>query len=220
MSKKPSPMALEELNATGRVEAFSDGVFAIAITLLALNIKPPTLQETANSSLLQQVLLGWPSYLAFVASFFFILVMWINHHRMFKVICRYDNTLLLLNGFLLLCVTLAPFPTQLVAEYLLHPEQATAAMLYSGWFFITSIVFNVLWHHAAYKNRLLPKKTDLALPRRISQQYRLGPLMYSGAFLVASFSPILSLVITVLLAIFYILPSQAFDQLERAEWEG
>src|SRR4051812_14906487 len=118
---------------TTRIEAFSDGVFSIAITLLVLDIKVPTTQEADLGGLLSQLLHLWPNLLAFVASFFFILVMWINHHRLFTVIRRSDNNLMLLNGLLLLGVILVPFPTALVAEYLQHRDEAVAVIVYNGW---------------------------------------------------------------------------------------
>ena len=102
---------------TARIEAFSDGVFAIAITLLVLDLKVPReLHEgqTLTSALAHQ----WPAYVAFVTSFLTILVMWINHHRMFTLIGRADDRLLIFNGLLLLGITVVPFPTSLVAEYL------------------------------------------------------------------------------------------------------
>jgi TMEM175 potassium channel family protein len=97
---------------TGRVEAFSDGVFAIAMTLLVLNIKVPTANPGNLGTLLWQ---QWPSYLAFVISFAFIGIMWVNHHRLFVHIRRIDHMLLVLNGALLLGVTAVPFPTAVLA---------------------------------------------------------------------------------------------------------
>src|SRR5437899_1855756 len=98
---------------TARIEAFSDGVFAIAITLLILEIKVPGLQQgRLAGALLRQ----WPSYLAFLLSFVYIGIMWMNHHRMFTHIRRSNDTLLLLNLLLLLGVTVVPFPTAVLAS--------------------------------------------------------------------------------------------------------
>jgi uncharacterized membrane protein len=100
---------------TARTEAFSDGVFAIAITLLVLDIKVPhDLPE--NTSLLRALLNQWPIYMAFLTSFATIGIMWLNHHRMFRYIRRVDHWFLVLNGLLLLGVTFVPFPTSLAAE--------------------------------------------------------------------------------------------------------
>src|SRR5260221_1882346 len=163
MSQQPALPDEQHEKETGRIEAFSDGVLAIAITLLALEIKVPQFSADSDFSLVSELLKGWPTYLAFLISFFFVLVIWINHHRLFTVIRRSDNSLLLWNGLLLLAVTIIPFATELVATYLQHPQQKIAAMVYSGLFLFTSLVFNGLWRHASYKNRLFDKKTDLNL---------------------------------------------------------
>ena len=204
--------AAESDKETGRIEAFSDGVFSIAITLLVLDIHVPTTQQADATSLLSQLLHLWPNLLAFVASFFFILVMWINHHRLFTVIRRNDNNLLLLNGLLLFGVILVPFPTALVAEYLQHRDEATAVMIYTGWFLMIAIFFNLLWRYAAHDNRLFTEKTDRQLATSITRQYSFGIPLYGGAFLVAVFSPLLSIVLSIVLAVFFALPSKSITQ--------
>ena len=113
MSRSDPPIL--DSKDTARTEAFSDGVFAIAITLLVLDIKVP--QELPESVRLGTALLQlWPSYLAFLTSFVTIGIMWINHHRLFTLIKRSDHWLLQLNGLLLLEDTFLPFPTAIVAE--------------------------------------------------------------------------------------------------------
>ena len=116
---------------TKRVEAFSDAVFAIAITLLVLEIKVPTQDQ---GPLVAELLRQWPSYLAFLASFLYIGVMWINHHRLFTYIRKVNDMLLVLNLFLLLGVTVVPFPTAVLAEHLHGPDHQTAAVLYNATF--------------------------------------------------------------------------------------
>src|ERR1700704_2483033 len=115
---------------TARIEAFSDGVFAIAITLLILEIKVP--HPSAGSSLAAELLRQWPSYFAFLLSFAFTGIMWINHHRMFTHIRKSNDVLLALNLLLLLGVTVVPFPTEVLAEHLGGPGQKAAAILYNG----------------------------------------------------------------------------------------
>ena len=110
---------------TSRIEAFSDGVFAIAIALLILEIKVPTAENDLAAQLLRQ----WPSYVAFVISFAFIGIMWINHHRLFTHIRRADNALMILNLALLLGVTAVPYPTAVLAQHLNRGGQRTAAIL-------------------------------------------------------------------------------------------
>src|SRR5215831_1579384 len=134
----------EEAKETARVEAFSDGVFAIAITLLVLDMKVPSAKDLpADARLVSALGRQWPTYLAYVTSFLTILIMWINHHRLFQNIKRTDQIFLMLNGLLLMGVTIVPFPTGLVAEYIRHREAGTAAAVYSGCFVVIAIFFNV-----------------------------------------------------------------------------
>src|SRR6188508_1713412 len=125
-------MMSENYKQTGRVEAFSDGVFAIAITLLILEIRVPPHDETAETGLLEPLVHLWPSYFAFFMSFAVILVMWVNHHRIFTFVQRIDDAFLYWNGLLLLLVTAVPFPTALLAEHLMGPDARVAAAVYSG----------------------------------------------------------------------------------------
>ncbi len=193
---------------TGRLEAFSDGVFAIAITLLVLDLHVPPINDGPEApGLLSQLLQDWPVYLAFLISFLTILIMWINHHRLFTAIRRTDHALLVLNGLLLLGVTVVPFPTKLVAEFLGHRDQTIAVMVYNGTFVMIAIFFNMLWRYASYNNRLFDSSTDPELVRRISQQFVLGPVAYLIAFVLAIFSAPASLALSMLLALFYALPS-------------
>src|SRR5262245_50935568 len=117
---------------TARVEAFSDGVFAIAITLLILEIKIPHQQE--HGHLADALVKQWPSYLAFFLSFVYIGVMWINHHRMFTHFKRANDVLLVLNLLLLLGVSVVPFPTAVLAEHLGGPDERMAAIVYNTTF--------------------------------------------------------------------------------------
>lgn len=193
---------------TGRIEAFSDGVYAIAITLLVLDIKVP--RELPESVRLGDALLHqWPAYLAFVTSFATIGIMWINHHRLFNLIKRADQVLLVLNSLLLLGVTFVPFPTALLAEYLGDHDQTVAAMIYSGTFLVIALVFNVLWRYASYHNRLIDRRSDPHAVEAISRQYAFGPLLYLATLALAWFSAPLSLAANMLLALFFALPGRS-----------
>ncbi len=127
----PNPPSSEK--ETGRLEAFSDGVIAVAITLLALDLGVPH-QEAGHPwhGLLQALADQWPIYLAYLLSFTTILIMWVNHHGLFKVIERVDHLFLLLNGALLLVITLFPFATILLADYIEQPDKKTAQVVYAG----------------------------------------------------------------------------------------
>jgi uncharacterized membrane protein len=186
---------------TGRIEAFSDGMFAIAITLLILEVKVPNPAAGHLATVLRQ---QWPSYLAFLLSFFYIGVMWMNHHRMFTHIRRSNDTLLVLNLLLLLGVTIVPFPTAVFAANLGTPDQKTAAVFYNAVFFVIAIFFNVLWRYAVH-HKLLDKGL-LASAAMISRQYAVGPVMYLVCLLLAFVDVRLALAVNVGLAIYFALP--------------
>jgi uncharacterized membrane protein len=139
---------------TARVEAFSDGVFAIAITLLILEITVPS---AGSGDLGEQLLRQWPSYLSFFISFAFIGIMWINHHHIRKS----DDVLLVLNLLLLLGVTVVPFPTSVLAAHLGHPGGRTALIVYNAVYLVVAILFNLLLRYAASNHdRLLAPDVD------------------------------------------------------------
>lgn len=193
---------------TTRLEAFSDGVFAIAITLLVLEIKLPTHEAVAAHGLMRALAAQWPSYLAYLTSFVTILVFWVQHHWIFNMVRKADHILLYLNGLLLLVVTFIPFPTALMAEYLLHPEGTAAAILYTGNFLAISLVFFRLWRHVSQKGRLLTASTN-TLSRhetvQINRNYRLAPLLYLCTFALSFYSEIGGITSCLMLAFFFAL---------------
>ena len=186
---------------TNRVEAFSDGMFAIAITLLILEVKVPTpTPGRLTAALLRQ----WPSYLAFLLSFTYIGIMWMNHHRMFTHIRRSNDTLLVLNLLLLLGITAVPFPTAVLAANLGTPDQRAAALFYNGVFIVIAVFFNLVWRYAV-SHQLLDHNLA-ASAAMISRQYAVGPLMYVLCFVLAWFDVRVSLGVSVALAIYFALP--------------
>jgi uncharacterized membrane protein len=189
---------------TGRVEAFSDGIFAIAMTLLVLDLKVPR-DLAAPDGLLPALSRQWPTFAAYLTSFATILVMWVNHHRLFSHIRRINGAFLFLNGLLLLFVTFVPFPTALVSEYLRRPEARTAAAIYAGTYFALAIVFNLLWRYAAGGMRLLDHRTRRADVEAITRQYAFGPALYFAAFVLAFWSVPASLCLCMGLAVFFAL---------------
>jgi uncharacterized membrane protein len=191
---------------TGRIEAFSDGVFAVAITLLVLDIKVPPIPLAAGTTLGTALAAQWPTYLAFLTSFLTILILWINHHRIFGLIQRSDDRFMLLNGLLLIVVTLMPFTTSLVAAYLLHPQAHTAALVYSGTSVMLAVCFNLLWRYAAKNGRLLSPDHDRAVALGITRSYRFGPHTYIAAFIIGFFNVPICLGLCMALAVFFTIP--------------
>lgn len=193
-----------ERKETGRIEAFSDAVFAIAITLLVLAIRVPEAADLgANGNLLSALLALWPHYLAFVTSFATILAMWVNHHRIFTFVQRSDHFFLYWNGLLLLFITFLPFPTTLLAEYLLHSEAKVAGAVFSGTLIAIAMTFKGLWRYAAKNGRLLARSVDLKDVEQITKQHRYGPIMYLAAFAVSFVSTGMSVGLCLCLAVFF-----------------
>ena len=186
---------------TSRVEAFSDGVFAIAITLLILEIKVPAV---GSGSLSRELIRQWPSYLSFLISFTFIGIMWINHHRLFTHIARCNDALLILNLLLLLGVTFVPFPTAVLATHLGQAGHRAALILYNATYVFIAVCFNLLWAYAS--SRLLPKDVDREAVQRISRQYAFGPLLYLVCLGLSWWSTAASLALNFALACFFALP--------------
>jgi len=128
-----------------RLEAFSDAVFAIAITLLALTLQVPELTTVTPQALVTALASHWPSYLSFVLSFVTVLIAWVYHHRLLQGTKRAGTGLLYANGALLLVVSAVPFPTALLGAYLATPAASVAAAIYAGYIGLLNMIYNVLW---------------------------------------------------------------------------
>lgn len=142
---------------TVRLEAFSDGVFAIAITLLVLEIRPPE----SGEHLLHGLVDLWPSFLSFALSFATILIMWTNHHANLAHVERVDGRLLFANGFLLLMVTFVPFPTAVLGEHLTSDDANVAAAFYAGTYVLINVAWIIFWRSiVASRKAIAPSLTD------------------------------------------------------------
>ena len=183
------------------MEAFSDGVFAFAMTLLVLGLRDPTIGSTG--SLLQGLFGEWPAFLAFGISFTTILVMWINHHNMFTYVRRIDGPFMLLNGLLLLATTLIPFTTSLVADHIQFADSGTAAEVYSGTFLFVALAWNLLWQYAIRHPGVLASTVSEEEIITTTRQFIFGPMLYVVAFIVAFFSGIASLAINLIVLAVY-----------------
>lgn len=206
---------MQKQSDTDRIEAFSDGVFAIAVTLLVIEVKVPENELVDRIGLLCALLEIWPGYLAYLTSFVTILVIWVHHHWIFSLIDKCDHGLFYLNGLLLLFVTFIPFPTALLSEYLLHRDARVAASVYTGVFLAISLAFDLLWRYVSI--RLLskddmPERKEDAL--QITRHYRYGPLFYAGTFATSFVSEPLSVSLCLLLALFFSLRRWSFTRYE------
>jgi uncharacterized membrane protein len=190
---------------TARLETFSDGIFAIAATLLVLEIG---VGEASGSELGHELVHIWPSYLAYVTTFITIGIIWINHNHCVALMARVDRTFLFLNTLLLLTVSFLPFPTKLVADYLQKPGEKTAVIAYATTFVIMACLYNLWWRYARTGRRLIADDVPDSRLQAVDRAFNPGVPTYGLALLVAFFSPLASVVLTLAIAAFY-LPSAA-----------
>jgi len=197
-------------SGTNRIEAFSDGVFAIAATLLVLEF---TVSSNKHASPLgRQLLHLWPSYLAYVTSFVTIGIIWMNHHHAVSLIGRTDRTFLFLNVLLLLTISFLPFPTKLVAQFLGDEGEKAAALTYSATFVLMSVIYNTWWRYASGSRRLIAEGVPDSALRAISRAFDPGVPMYGAVFVLAFFSPLGAVFLTFAIAAFYLPSAALFDR--------
>jgi len=192
-------------SGTTRLETFSDGVFAIAATVLVLEIG---VASTPGARLGHALVDLWPSYLAYATSFLTIGIIWINHHDCVETMARADRTLMFLNLLLLLTVAFLPFPTKLVAQYLQESGERPAVYAYDATFLIMAVVYNGWWRYASTGRRLIGEHVPDSTLRAITRAFNPGVPMYALIFVVAFVSPLGSVILTLAVAAFY-LPSAA-----------
>ena len=184
---------------TNRLEAFSDGVFAIAITLLVLELNVP-----AGDHLWHQLKEEWPSFAAFFVSFWVIGIIWVNHHGVLDHLARADRGVLYLNLLLLFTVVFIPFPTALLAEHLKSGEdETTAAVVYSAAFVAMSFAYGGLWTYITNRKELLGVQLTDEQVRRVSVRFQIGTPFYLVQLAFAFISPAVVLVINAALAVYY-----------------
>jgi uncharacterized membrane protein len=207
LTEQDQPVIRQGLRDTNRLETFSDGVIAIAITLLVLEVHVPDPAEISGNRELWRALGDlWPEYVGYLLSFVIIGIMWANHHNIFKHIARTDQNLIVINTGLMLSIAFIPFTTDLLAEYLGEPGERTATLVYTGWFVLTASIYNLLWWYPRHKPGLLATDTDPREIQRITRRFSFGPPTYFFAFVLAWFGVEASLVLFALLAIMYVLP--------------
>ena len=193
---------------TSRVEAFSDGVFAIAITLLILSVG---IDRAPHGNLGTYLVDLWPAYLAYAVSFLTIGIMWANHHLLFDNFARVDRPMLLLNIGLLMLIAFVPFPTRIAAEFARSEvDRRNAALLYGLTMTMTAILFLALWMYGS--RRLLRADADPRVVSGITRSYLPGSPLYATATLLAFVSSIASLIMFAAIALFYALSAALFGR--------
>jgi uncharacterized membrane protein len=193
--------------SVGRLEAFSDGVLAIVITLLILDVKVPI---DAEGHLGRALAHQWPQYAAYLVSFFVIGIIWLNHHAVVQLLARTDHNLLVLNLLLLLPVSVLPWPTAVLAEYLRDgttSDQRVAVVLYGLANCAMAVAFNILWHYMLRHPELRKPGISPDLLAVRNRRYNIGQLVYPVTTVIGLFSTWAFLAIIFGLALLYLLPT-------------
>ena len=195
--------------SVGRLEAFSDGVLAIVVTLLILDIKVPAPQENhgeLGSALAEQ----WPQYVAYLVSFLIVGIIWLNHHATFNLLRRTDHRLQVMNLLLLLPVSVLPWPTALLADYARDGtagDQHLAVLVYGTTSTAMAVTFNVLWRYLLRHPELHKQYVNPALLSVRNRRFNLGPPIYAVATLIGLLNVPLFMAIMLALAILHLLPT-------------
>ncbi len=198
-----------------RLEAFSDGVFAVAITVLVFGITVPHVQShtTLGPKLLEQ----WPSFAAYATSFLIIGIIWVNHHTIFDRFALINRPVMFLNIFLLMTVAFIPFPTALLATYLTSGANShLAAAVYSAAMLLMSVAFVLLWGYGTVRPDLLKAGITGKAARATLPRFGLGVIFYLGTIAIAYASALVCLVVHAGLAIYYVFNQISLPEGDRA----
>ena len=198
----PAPATL----STHRIEAFSDGVFAIVMTLLVFDLKVPQVQEgLIEIELLHHLVAMWPQLLSFVLSFVIVGIFWVAHHNMFHHIKRSNRTFIWINNLFLMCVAFIPFPTALMGKYVKLP---VAVVPYGLSLIVTQASLLLLWWYATSGRRLVATDLDPKFIRSVYVRIARGMATYAAAILLSIASSRLTLAIYALVPVLYIIPNR------------
>jgi uncharacterized membrane protein len=187
---------------TTRAEAFSDGVLAIAITLLVLEIRVPDVPK--GGSLGHELVQLWPKYLVFAVSFVTIGIMWVNHHALFQGIATVDRRLLFINLLLLMSISFVPFPTAVLGDYLRNSDSGhAAAALYGANMLLVGIGFLGVWRYLLVHPELREPHLDDAAVRQALSRTIIGPAAYTTAIVVSLLSAPAAVALYAALAVYF-----------------
>ena len=198
---------------TSRVEAYSDAIIAIIMTLLVFNLKAPVLQGLSATEDLRIVNNIWPQFLAFIVSFIALAVIWVNHHHFFHALKGIDKKLLWHNNHILVWVCLVPFATALAGENFGNP---TATAVYGLVMLMMSVAFSLTIRHAFFYSVLLPDTVNKNEREKQFRRSLIGPIAYVVGIFWSFFFPYISMIIYVLIMLFYFLPQRIEDAVSDA----
>jgi uncharacterized membrane protein len=196
----------EFLPGTSRIEAFSDGVFAVSLTLLVLDLRVPQMQDgIALHDSIKIVLALFPQFLSFAISFAVVAIFWVNHHHLFHILERSDRKLLWLNNLLLFWLSVIPFPTAFIGKY---PQLPIASIVYGIVLFLTATTFTVMYAYAACAKSLMYEWVTEETRKSGIKKGIIGPALYLFSVIIAPFSTHIAIFTFILLPIFYFLPQR------------
>lgn len=202
MATKTSEIQLQK--ETLRIETFSDGVFCIAVTLLSIEIGVEVHGAVTNKELTHALLAKWPLYLAYVISFINVLLAWIGHHGLFKMLHRSDNSIMITNGLLLMLVALVPFPTKTLGEFLSTGGFKTAVIFYTAYFVLISIAFRLLWFSASRRPGILMNEVTAGQIQKTTRNENIGLICNTIIFAVAFLNPWLALALSFVMWVYWL----------------
>ena len=203
-------MNVDDNLTTQRIEAFTDAVFAIAITLLVLEIRLPEHGTTSTANLAKDLVKLIPSFFAYILSFAMIGSYWVNHHYIFRFYRQTNHTFSLLNVLFLMCIAFLPFPTAVLGSHLSDVDrQQTAVAFYAFGLLLPSAAWLVIWLYASYRGRLIDPKLDPSFTRYLTRQYIVSCVMHLIALITSFFQPVFGLILATGLTLIYLLPSKS-----------
>ncbi|WP_116788255.1 TMEM175 family protein [Flavobacterium psychrotrophum] len=198
---------------TVRMEGFSDAIFAIAITLLVLDLHMPEKNAlTSSTTLINYLTAQWPSYLAFCISFFSIFIMWVNHHKLFKQIYSRNTAITFANGLILFFASVVSYPTGLLAQYFNTPSVNVVVAIYTGLFILINLSYLLLWHIASKNKTLLRPDINEAAIKKITLNYVYSLPVYIVAFGLSFTYPVVALILCICLWIYWALSSGKLEK--------
>ena len=203
MSEPATPRAVGGLLSPARLEAFSDGVFAVAITLLVVNLHAPQ-SINGHGDLLADLGHQWPAYVSLVISFTTVGIIWINHHAVFTLVEKVDRTLLILNLLLLLAVVVIPYPTELLGEaFQAGRNQGTVMVIYNLSSVFMGAAFGGVFFYATGSPQIRHRDLPPGYVRRLAPRFSSGTVVYLLAAAVALVAPYVSLAMNGAMALYY-----------------
>lgn len=197
-------LEIQQEKETLRIETFSDGVFCIAVTLLSIEIGVEVRGGETNKDLLHALWEKWPICLAYVISFVNVLLAWIGHHGLFKMLRKSDSAIMITNGLLLMLIALVPFPTKTLGLFLQTNALKTAVIFYAGYFVLISLAFRLLWHAASSKkDRLIQGITDKQI-KQTTKTENIGLACNAVIMGVAFVNPWAALILSFIMWVYWI----------------